>query len=1090
MDKDSALKIEINGLKNTLTSTNYKTKFVIVLLGEDGVDDISDTANRTANIRRATGLDSRLIWYHPLFSKESEKRDFVQNLLTSLETTSIDYYRDLSKHARRKKSRNITPIPTIQPTSGTSQTLSLQGWNLRYEFKLGVLAEFRQEMDPASRNYEAAYQSLFSEEVFESLAGWSPRFNEARMLSDVLALRIIRCQLWDARTTAATRTWTDHRSRVQDLVDRKGRGTENYGWEAWESIWTKVMAQLIERADLDAFSLEQPIEVRNLRAGSIYALSENQLDSLPPLPWELLHHAGYWLNRSWKHVLRRRQLALRISEEDRQPPGSSPASAIASKAHLYDTYLTLPPHQEAPLSGPPLYDYQREIQATLDSSLNFFASKGQTRRVMQLELDKAAEHLREGELHFAMEVITRVWSRRLWRVAAWWRLMARAGDLLWQCAVIRNDAETMVRLTWELQHAYISRHGRSAVSLVQDLSSIHGTTGRSSVVIRAEDSISPLGVDFTVRTAEGNVGEPLQAQLVLTSFSANPIPVSEVKIVFEGGVRPIRLLALDTKDPKSGPRVIIYNIDLKPSTRPSDVTGSRDSMANRISLLAHTHLLIEPGYTHVYDLILTPREAGEVKILSISAISDTRDYLIDFVTSELCDDVLVWWTLEHRLPTQRRIGRHREKSLVTILPKPPKLQIELPDLSRQYYTNEYVAINIVLTNQEEEDIEGEIEMRLVSPLHSLVRLSMLSADDNKSSEAIEVADGSLALEVQRYKLPRSESKIFEVAISETHEPIHHQLQIQTRYHLISDEDSILTSSQIVQLAIIRPFEANYDFEARSNDDKPWPDFFQADPMLLDTERDKFRPSGISHLYALTANMVSFVTEEIEVDSAQIVLQQVMGDATCIAGEARNFSAPQADHSADHELQVTVVQPQESSIINFPIEIQKLAIGDRHPVALDLGLSIAWRRKLSVSRNNLTRTMLEIPRFILPMAEPRVLAYTKPFEAAIQLATTLIYTVENPSMHFLTFNLTMESCEEFAFSGAKHTNVSLTPVSRTSVEYQIYGLGQPEIAQDTDRWVRVNLNVVDAYFGNSLKTQAAGTGVRDDSKRGGVLVKLS
>jgi hypothetical protein len=68
-------------------------------------------------------------------------------------------------------------------------------------------------------------------------------------------------------------------------------------------------------------------------------------------PWEYLHHPGYWFRSASKHLMARRNLALAIPEEDRSPPGSSPASQIASKAYTYDTYLCPEPHEENPLPG-------------------------------------------------------------------------------------------------------------------------------------------------------------------------------------------------------------------------------------------------------------------------------------------------------------------------------------------------------------------------------------------------------------------------------------------------------------------------------------------------------------------------------------------------------------------------------------------------------------------------------------------------------------------------------------------------------------------------------------------------------------------
>ena len=212
--RDNQLKIEINGLKNEWQSSGCKTRFLAVLLSEEGDESYyGDTADRIASIRRATNLDPKSLCLLPSNSTSAELKTFARSLFTSLQPPVAEYYRDLSKHARRKRNRSSIPPPTAPPTSGTSQTLSLQGWNVRYEFKLGIFAEFRQEMDAALRNYESAYETLFGQEVFETIAGWNRRFNDARLLADVLAIRIIRCLLWAGQTAAAVRSWVTHRDR-------------------------------------------------------------------------------------------------------------------------------------------------------------------------------------------------------------------------------------------------------------------------------------------------------------------------------------------------------------------------------------------------------------------------------------------------------------------------------------------------------------------------------------------------------------------------------------------------------------------------------------------------------------------------------------------------------------------------------------------------------------------------------------------------------------------------------------------------------------------------------------------------------------
>jgi hypothetical protein len=156
--------------------------------------------------------------------------------------------------------------------------------------------------------------------------------------------------------------------------------------------------------------------------------------------------------------------------------------------------------------------------------------------------------------------------------------------------------------------------------------------------------------------------------------------------------------------------------------------------------------------------------------------------------------------------------------------------------------------------------------------------------------------------------------------------------------------------------------------------------------------------------------------------------------------------------------------------------QKIKLGDRHAVGVDLTLDIAWRRLGSLESAIST---LEIPRFVAPMSEPRVLLIDpinlSQGSSSADLAVYQVkFILENPSMHFLTFNITMESSEDFAFSGPKAMSVSLVPVSRHTVEYRL-------LLSRTGAWIGVNLGVVDAYFGKQLRIIPAGSGVKSDKK---------
>ena len=450
--QDNKLKTEINGLRTSINSSTYKFRLIVVLIS-DGERKTANTAERVGNVRRGTSLDARSLFLLPKGLASVELRAFVGTILASLQPTCIEYYRDLSKHARRKKNRGAIPPPTAPPTSGTSQTLSTQGWNVRYEIKLGAFAEFRQEMDAAGHSYEAAYENLVDSDVLESVPSWSPRFDEARLLADILAIRIMRCLLWTGQTTSAVQSWNNHRSRMQELVDRRGKGSSTYGWQAWEARWSAVMARLIERIDLPIFHVPDAFKAgdEDAEAPDIYAIPENAFSNETRLPpWDLLHHEGYWLWRSVRHTRARRRLALGIPKEDRNSPGNSPASAIASRTHLYDTFLCPEPHKEYGLPGKESFNHSALLIKTLEKATHHFAIRQQSRFAERTMYETARELTKSDKWAEAMEIIKPLWKNLSWRRAGWWHLLEEVSWTVRACARNLGDGEALIAVEWEL----------------------------------------------------------------------------------------------------------------------------------------------------------------------------------------------------------------------------------------------------------------------------------------------------------------------------------------------------------------------------------------------------------------------------------------------------------------------------------------------------------------------------------------------------------------------------------------------------------------------------------------------------------------
>ncbi|PLB34599.1 uncharacterized protein BDW47DRAFT_76123 [Aspergillus candidus] len=1058
--RDNQLKIEINGLKKQWSSSGYKTRFLVVLLSEENSGAVVEEAEeRIASIRRATNLDQKSIFLLPADATPTELKEFVTSLESLLHPVVMDYYRDLSKHARRKRNRSAIPPPTAPPTSGTSQTLSLQGWNVRYEFKLGVFAEFRQETDAALRNYESAYETLFGQEVFENIPGWSPRFNDARLLADSLAVRIIRCLLRCGQPAAAVRSWNNHRRYSQGVINRRGKGTNNYGWEAWEARWSMVMAQLIHQAEISYFRLG-PSQDQSSEQYSIYVPREKAQPQHGIIsPWEHLHHEGYWLCRSAKHTMYRRELAEKIPVEDRIPPGQSPASQIASKSYLYDTYLVPETHIEAPQAGVTGFDHSPLILDALKAALEEFSKRGQVRKTEMISLEIAEEYMRAGSWVEAYDILRPLWPTLTWRRSGWWQLMEKFGWALRECAFRVHDSGMILQVDWELLNRAFHEKPDWQYDIHKSLGDLPPVKPKPSIVLNANDVIPSVTASFVFSKSEGNVGEPLQGQLTITSHtqaSSKPIRFSEVKVVFEGCLRPIKLQSDQNTEADTATPCTISSPTLRDSSTTHD--GPLQSPTSWLTpLVGMADLSIGPSQTKVFDLRCIPREAGECSVASVTLSIEEDKFDLACAITDLALSESYWWQQTSKGPSRRRVGQDREINRCKVNPKPPKIRITTPNLKTTYYTNERVVLKIGIHNEEDEAANVQAEARLFGPPESAAKITWLDEEPSSESEDSEkrTLSDSLSHLVQRSigVMERSTQRELAVVLGDTDDASDHELEISAVYNLVSDVQTPVIATTRVKLSIIRPFEANYDFLPRIHP-QPWPDFFTAS----EDPKSGSDPAGLQQRWCLNSKVVSFALEPLVIEKMTLVLLGVGGGAVCDVGPEALVS-PEASE----------IQPEELRESNFQMDLHKTILGDRRATAVSLQLEIQWRRSetsgtgdaADSSDDQVTATStLAVPRFVVPVGEPRVLASSiasKNLPGLIHLD----YTLENPSMHFLTFNLAMEANENFAFSGPKTVVVQLVPLSRHTVRYNL-------LASKRGLWIQPQLLVMDTYFNKTLR----------------------
>lgn len=555
-----------------------------------------------------------------------------------------------------------------------------------------------------------------------------------------------------------------------------------------------------------------------------------------------------------------------------------------------------------------------------------------------------------------------------------------------------------------------------------------------------------MSVTFTFEKGEGNVGEPLLSQIAVTSTARQgsaPITLSSLAFQFEGCLSEVHLTH-DAEASMSEPEsqlhqcVLDEHTPLAPSEQKPRWAGSAD-------------LTIHPGQTKVYSFPIIFREAGDVETIGNVLRIDTNRFDLACSDGNMESETPPSWWLKSGPKLKSRKLNRLSGTLVKVLPKPPKMEIRLPNLRDHYYTDEPVKLTIEVWNGEEEDTEAVLEVRLLGRSKDTLGYSWVDRDaSSPMKEVLPALDDSTDVDLPGHvvgRLAPSEKTMEKIRFNAPIEPSDYALEVKVLYHLLSDRDIPISKTMIADLIFIGPFETSYELTPRVHPD-PWPSYFELGDAESKPHADSIDAFGIAQKWHLRAKVASFAEEVLLVKDLAVEIHSVHGGATCDV--AREFDTVDVS-----------MQPSEINEWSFCIDCRKINLEERRATALDTTLNVLWQR-YGDPGNPVVMTSLPIPRIHIPSSEPRVLA-TALHSASVSGLVYMDYTLENPTIHFLTFELSMEASEEFGFGGPKLRTLQLLPMSRQTVRYNIFPLA-------TGAWITPQLRVVDRYFNKTLKVQ--------------------
>jgi trafficking protein particle complex subunit 11 len=439
------------------------------------------------------------------------------------------------------------------------------------------------------------------------------------------------------------------------------------------------------------------------------------------------------------------------------------------------------------------------------------------------------------------------------------------------------------------------------------------------------------------------------------------------------------------------------------------------------------------------------REAGEGTASTLTLSYSTPSFDLQYVMKlGKTSQPRGWFIKGSAKPRQPRFDAH----VLQVHPRPPKLEIKIPGPLSQYYTHESIEIPLQLVNTESETASIKLDTHLFGKTVPSFRIKGVQGEQSADGAEEEAKISGLNLG----SLASSSTMDLVLKIDPAEAPTTYDLHLRATYHLESDPATPVKQILPVQLVVVSAFEANYDLAPRLHLE-PWPSLFDSDNILGpdELELESAPARGLSQNWCLVCHYASFASEDLRIMGMEMKVLSGMNSARYSI--VKQPEVPKGGFA---------VSPKTMHEARFDLVAQKISVDDRNPAALDLAFVIHWKREGAAEDAMANTTTMVAGHFLVLGSEPRVLASI--FETPETRDTGLMHldiTVENPSSHFLTFGLSMDPSDDFAFSGAKQTTVHLLPMSRRTTTYRLLPLV-------TGKFVRPGITVRDKYFQKSLR----------------------
>ncbi|KAL8643698.1 MAG: hypothetical protein Q9210_007589, partial [Variospora velana] len=371
----------------------------------------------------------------------------------------------------------------------------------------------------------------------------------------------------------------------------------------------------------------------------------------------------------------------------------------------------------------------------------------------------------------------------------------------------------------------------------------------------------------------------------------------------------------------------LYDISLSKESSHPEASSPAHSSPQLRRLLGACDLIFTPGSKKVLCFDLIPKDSGIVRVAAITSSIETDSFDFRHIVSQpdrmRQED---YWLQTIDGLSRTPAGNHSSNE-IRILPKPPKMQIEIPGLQKEYLTDETATLEVEITNDEDDDAEVTLEARFLGQADTVPTLSWTpdATGPGMTEDPLTDRRKKHIPSTQLGHIEQSGMRKIHITFVAGPQATEAVLEIKALYHLTAEPDTPVTKLLVHEIVFDRPFEANYDFQP-SIDPQPIPNYFH----IAETNDPDNTAQGLRQLWTSTIRLASVAPGPLIIEDVTLHLNGIHDAAICtISTDPTTSQAPTIAPNRFHESR-------------FDILTQKLDVDDRRSTTFTFHLQIRWR----------------------------------------------------------------------------------------------------------------------------------------------------